>query len=77
MDDQVCQPSYDAAFGPVIASSCRSGFDFTLMFEQSILSIGPAALLLLAIPWRAYSLYHSNIKTVSAPWIWGRKAVCP
>jgi ATP-binding cassette subfamily C (CFTR/MRP) protein 1 len=54
----------DNAFGPAIPSACRSGFDFTLMFEQSILSILPSALLLLLTPVRLYALYGESVKTV-------------
>jgi ATP-binding cassette subfamily C (CFTR/MRP) protein 1 len=54
----------DNAFGPAISNECRSGFDFTLMFEQSILSILPSALLLLLTPVRMYGLYGENVKTV-------------
>jgi ATP-binding cassette subfamily C (CFTR/MRP) protein 1 len=54
----------DNAFGPAISSACRSGFDFTVMFEQSILSILPSALLLLLTPIRLYALYGENVKTV-------------
>jgi ATP-binding cassette subfamily C (CFTR/MRP) protein 1 len=54
----------DNAFGPAISRACRSGFDFTLMFEQSMLSILPSALLLLLTPLRLYALYGENVKTV-------------
>ncbi|KAK5993610.1 ABC multidrug transporter B [Cladobotryum mycophilum] len=48
----------DGFFGPgVWSEGCRGGFDFTLAFEESILSILPAALfLLLAIPRSIYLL---------------------
>jgi hypothetical protein len=54
----------DNAFGPSINSACRSGFDFTLTFEQSVLSILPSALLLLLTPLRLYVLYGENVKAV-------------
>ncbi|KUJ15876.1 putative multidrug resistance protein [Mollisia scopiformis] len=54
----------DDALRPVIINACRSGFDFTLMFEQTILSILPSALLLLLMPFRLFVLYGENIKTI-------------
>ncbi|KAL2071871.1 hypothetical protein VTL71DRAFT_13106 [Oculimacula yallundae] len=57
-----CQPSNDHSFGPIV-KDCRSGFDFTLLFEQTILSIGPAALLLLFAPPRLVTLLKSSTKT--------------
>ncbi|TVY83108.1 ABC transporter FUM19 [Lachnellula suecica] len=59
-----CLPANDNVFGPVV-QGCRSGFDFTLMFEQTILSIGPAALLLLSTPPRLASLLRTTRKTIS------------
>ncbi|RFU32078.1 hypothetical protein B7463_g4239, partial [Scytalidium lignicola] len=52
----------DNSFGPVI-DGCRANFDFTLLFEQSIFSIGPAALLLLFAPPRFAKLLRSTKKT--------------
>ena len=50
-----CPPSADNAFGPAV-KGCRDNFDFTFAFEQIFFSIVPAALLLLATPWRVWSL---------------------
>ena len=55
----------DDVFGPVV-KGCRANFDFTLLFEQSILTIGPAALLLLFAPPRLIRLLRSNRKTLSS-----------
>ncbi|KAJ3497996.1 hypothetical protein NLG97_g1469 [Lecanicillium saksenae] len=39
----------DAAFGPAVASTaCRGGFDFTVKFEESILSILPSTIFVVA-----------------------------
>ncbi|EHK21751.1 uncharacterized protein TRIVIDRAFT_59905 [Trichoderma virens Gv29-8] len=43
---QQCVPSADNAFGPRV-HGCREDFDFTLLFEQSILSILPSLLVFL------------------------------
>ncbi|KAI1207078.1 ABC transporter [Annulohypoxylon truncatum] len=34
-----CTAQEDALFGPAVGIACRGGFDFTLLFEQSILTI--------------------------------------
>ncbi|TVY88460.1 ABC transporter [Lachnellula willkommii] len=60
-----CQPLNDNVIGPVV-QGCRSGFDFTLLFEQTILSIGPAALLLLSTPPRLLRLLQTTRKTISS-----------
>jgi len=46
-----CLPSADNSFGPQV-KGCRSGFDFTLLFEETILTIVPLSLLLISIPIR-------------------------
>lgn len=41
----------DASFGPTVSNCKTSRFDFTLLFEQSILTIAPLVLcLLLTVP---------------------------
>ena len=57
-----CAPSADAAFGPVVSHECRDGFDFTIVFEQSIFVLLPSALLLLAAPWRLVHLGKARLK---------------
>lgn len=51
----------DDNFGPY-AGRCRGGFDFTLFFEEAILSILPTLLLLAVIPFRVLYLYKREIK---------------
>ncbi|RDW93046.1 ABC transporter, integral membrane type 1 [Aspergillus mulundensis] len=46
----------DAAFGPRVDTTCRA-FDFTLTFEDALLSCLPAALFLLFIPLQLYRLW--------------------
>jgi len=58
-----CSYGADNVFGPVVAAECRQGFDFTLLFEQSILSILPSSLFLLAIVPRFVWLHTAQIKT--------------
>jgi hypothetical protein len=54
----------DSSFGPSVPPGCRSGFDFTLYFEQAILSIVPAVLFLLITAVRLVQLFRANIVTV-------------
>ncbi|RDW84315.1 hypothetical protein BP6252_01905 [Coleophoma cylindrospora] len=52
----------DDSFGPSVGGTCRGGFDFSVVFEESIFSIGPAALLLLTIPLRVFQLHRRRRK---------------
>lgn len=38
---QACSIAVEDVFGPTVDSSCHHGFDFTLLFEESILTILP------------------------------------
>lgn len=53
----------DNTFGPH-AGDCRGGFDFTLLFEQTILSIVPLALLFIVAPLRIWYLSKKKTKVV-------------
>lgn len=53
----------DDAFGPWAGPACRGGFDFTLLFEESILTIPVQTALLLVVPWRLSRLLRSQRKT--------------
>ncbi|KAH6648013.1 putative multidrug resistance-associated protein [Truncatella angustata] len=55
----------DDTFGPTVPriTECRGGFDFTVTFEESILSLGPACLLLVILPGRLLSLWGRTCKT--------------
>lgn len=52
----------DNLFGPALRGN-NVGFDFTLRFERSILSILPSALFLLYVPLRVYWLRKERKKT--------------
>lgn len=58
-----CSPTADNVFGPAVGAGCRDGFDFTLLFEQSILSILPATILLIVSPFRIRYLLSRDIRT--------------
>ncbi|KAI0124180.1 P-loop containing nucleoside triphosphate hydrolase protein [Xylariales sp. AK1849] len=53
----------DDSFGPSVKSpDCRGGFDFTILFEESVLAILPAACFLLLTPFRALRLLRRRIR---------------
>jgi len=52
--------------------SCDARFDFSLLFEQSILSIGPSAILLLVAPLRILQLSQSSYKVRKHPSKWSK-----
>ncbi|KMP02660.1 canalicular multispecific organic anion transporter 1 [Coccidioides immitis RMSCC 2394] len=56
----------DDTFGPY-ALHCRGGFDFTLLFEETFLTIIPVGLLLLVIPFRVYYLFKKRKKVNDGP----------
>lgn len=56
----------DDVFGPIV-SGCRGDFDFTLLFEQSILSSVPSSILILLVPLRLFHLRRSIVKTFPNP----------
>lgn len=58
----------DDSFGPW-AGDCRGGFDFTLLFEQTILSVPPLVFLLLLAPLRIRYLSRKKIKVVRSQWL--------
>lgn len=62
-----CPSVVDASFGPWAGSSCRGGFDFTQFFEQSILTIVPVSVFLLASPFRLYDLAQRKPVTLNNP----------
>jgi len=62
----LCPIGADDSFGPQVIG-CRENFDFTLLFEQSVLSLGPSALMLITCVPRILQLYRYAVKTVSTP----------
>ncbi|MCJ1311900.1 hypothetical protein MMC25_005573 [Agyrium rufum] len=59
----VCSPADDRHFGPAVGAQCRNGFDFTLLFEQTILSILPSVILLVLTVPRFSALLRASVKT--------------
>ncbi|GKU18087.1 unnamed protein product [Fusarium langsethiae] len=62
MNSTNCAASVDASFGPFVPPECRHGFDFTIVFEQSILVLLPASLLLVIAPFRIFRLRNAPVK---------------
>ena len=60
----ICTSNADDFFGPRV-EACRRQFDFTLLFEQSVLSIAPSALFICLISLRVAQLYRVDRKTLS------------
>ncbi|KAJ3493500.1 hypothetical protein NLG97_g4685 [Lecanicillium saksenae] len=58
----------DQQFGPVLAGH----FDFTLLFEQAIFEILPAALVILAIPWYVKKLAGGRQLVRPGLLLWGK-----
>ena len=73
-DHAHCLPNADNTFGPLVDQLCRT-FDFTLLFEQTILSIIPNALFLLLAPICLYRLRHAPKSFLAPNWIGFIKAL--
>jgi hypothetical protein len=56
----------DRTFGPY-ALYCRGHFDFTLLFEETVLTIAPLCLLLLVAPFRIIHLFKKARKVEPGP----------
>jgi ATP-binding cassette subfamily C (CFTR/MRP) protein 1 len=64
----------DSTFGPY-AGHCRGGFDFTLLFEETILTILPLVAIIAVAPFRLYYLFKKDTK-VGQSIILPTKLVC-
>jgi len=67
MDSSACK-HIDNTFGPH-AKECRGGFDFTLLFEEILLSIVPSALLLLLGSFRILYSLKKPPKVIFTSWL--------
>jgi hypothetical protein len=75
MPDPACSIEVEDLFGPIVASSCLHGFDFTLLFEECIFTLLPLALVSLAALIRIWKL-HSASEKVNRSWSYAMKEVC-
>lgn len=77
LDSFIFEPSYhtihavsithncsEDTFGP---ASCRDDFDFTLLFEQSILWLAPSIIFILLASWRLWRLKTASRKVHDDP----------
>ncbi|KAJ5364163.1 P-loop containing nucleoside triphosphate hydrolase protein [Penicillium cataractarum] len=69
-----CSVADEDVFGPFVNASCHNGFDFTLLFEETILTLLPLLLLLLSGAVRVWNLRHATEK-VNRSWLYAAKEV--
>lgn len=67
MDSLTCD-QLDNTFGPH-AKGCRGGFDFTLLFEETVLSIIPAVLFILIGSLRTLYSLKRQPKVIYTSWL--------
>ncbi|KAK1754461.1 P-loop containing nucleoside triphosphate hydrolase protein [Echria macrotheca] len=65
MSSPKCPIEAESGFGPV--ADCYDGFDFTLLFEETILTILPAGIVLLLLPFWLARLYKTA-RRVASTW---------
>ena len=56
-----CPINADRAFGAIHSQACRA-LDFTLMFEQTILSIVPSLIFIVLAVWTVFHLHRCPLK---------------
>lgn len=69
---QKCLESDEATFGPLVHSSCLGGYDFTLLFEESVLTTVPAIIACLLLVVRMCNLQGRPSK-VKRSWLYVAK----
>ncbi|OAA71650.1 ABC transporter, transmembrane domain, type 1 [Akanthomyces lecanii RCEF 1005] len=67
-----CPVSADNVFGPAVAAPCRAGFDFTLLFEETVLTILPLSLAICWVIGRLVQLRSATAK-VTTGWLLASK----
>lgn len=61
MTSSLCLPAADRVFGPQV-HGCRADFDFTLLFQEILLSIAPSSIFLSLVPLRVWYLRKQAVK---------------
>ncbi|PIA92043.1 ABC transporter C family member 13 [Cercospora beticola] len=56
-----CSPAAEDTWGPVVSRDCLGGFDFTLLFEEAILTLAPLAIAAAWAVWRLLRLRHERV----------------
>jgi len=59
-----CPVGVDDTIGPWAGEACRGGFDFTVLFEEAILTIPLQCVFLLILPTRIMHLVKSDCKVI-------------
>ncbi|CAG7924068.1 unnamed protein product [Penicillium olsonii] len=72
MLDPACSVEIENVFGPIVASSCLHGFDFTLLFEETVLTLLPLGLVLILASIRIWKL-HGVSEKVNRSWSYAAK----
>ncbi|KAK5989321.1 ABC multidrug transporter B [Cladobotryum mycophilum] len=72
--DTSCSIAVEDVFGPVVSATCLGGFDFTLLFEESILTTIPLGIAGAWSIWRLLHLRHEVAK-VKSSWLLACKMV--
>ncbi|KAJ5639919.1 P-loop containing nucleoside triphosphate hydrolase protein [Penicillium longicatenatum] len=67
-----CAVSDEDVFGPIVDSSCRHGFDFTLLFEETVLTFLPLVVTWPIVLIRLWSLRNVSEK-VNRSWLYFTK----
>jgi hypothetical protein len=55
------------SFGPQVDAVCLNGFDFTLLFEESIMAMPLSILVILIVPFRILRLSRQSQKVRGGP----------
>lgn len=76
LDPSKCSIELENVFGPIVGSSCLHGFDFTLLFEETILTLVPLGVTFLAASLRSWKLQGASEK-VNRSWSYATKEVGP
>lgn len=69
-----CSVADEDVFGPIVDPSCRNGFDFTLLFEELILTQLPISIFFIAAFARIWVLRRASEK-VNRSWLYAAKEV--
>lgn len=64
--NDICASVQDRTFGPW-AQQCRGAFDFTLLFEESVLTLVPLCIMILFAPFRIAYLFRKKRKVEDTP----------
>lgn len=70
MQQQPCNAVVDASFGPWAGEACRGGFDFTLLFEETILAIPLQSIAVAVMAARIAYLSRAEVKVVPSSLRW-------